>query len=434
MDIPLIRLTLNIPSAQNITAVVLEFMQQLNRIIAGNSTLNYHMIPVTTRPTIYIPVFQYKRGDFTENIEDVIRDRIKALKEFLSTYDFSKERKVICWLLRCIMSHFNKEKLQGMHNIFKIENRETGIKEYANINASIKLKYPKIIRHKLADGSCISVLYDPYAKEEYVTLANLSKPFSEMGYQYNALHLYEHLMTYAWHDMDHAKEIYMNGLTVVNGISNIFAVLDNPNSMLDYMHHYIDFVLKSRSPEFWNTHKEMLRTETMRTISETRLTRSYTTPSRSDPAAYDCHYNPAIFCKWSNDPFDILLITNVKVDINTQAINAKILSTKIHKITLSMPTASHIPIEALMDKQTIRVIKESPEKIMEVLQKHDFCLIPGRLYGIDNYMIFPKEVDIDFNYILHSLIYMHRYIKHDTIKDDISNYITYLPYKMTDII
>ena len=87
-DIPIIRLTLNIPMPNTSIPNAREFLQRLNVIIAGQSTLNYHMIPLSNKPMIYIPVFPYKRSDFTNDMEKLVRDRINTLKEFLSTYEF----------------------------------------------------------------------------------------------------------------------------------------------------------------------------------------------------------------------------------------------------------------------------------------------------------------------------------------------------------
>jgi hypothetical protein len=218
-------------------------------------------------------------------------------------------------------------------------------------------------------------------------------------------------MTYAWKDGNHNEEAYMNGITVVNGISNIFAVLMNPESLMDYLNKYINFVLGGRDRKFWIDHKEMLRTETLRTISETRAARSFSSPSRSDPAAYDFNYNVDIFCKWSNDPFDILLITDADLKIDVNKINAKILSAKRTPIQLSTPTGRYIPVEALMDKTVVRIIKESPENILKEIWEHSFSNIDGHLYGIDNYMLFPETFNIDFDYRLHGLLYFHRIVK-----------------------
>jgi hypothetical protein len=370
------------------------------------------MIPLPNKPIIYIPVFPYKRNEFTDDIAKLVRDRINTLKHFLSTYEFDKEHTSILWYFRGILiirqRGFSDEKLPPL---FKIENKDYNIVEYVDIRKDTNIKYPTMKRYHLTDGSYISVWCDPYAIEHHVVLCNLSKPFSEMRYQYNALHLYEHLMTYAWKNVDHEKEAYINGLTVVNGISNVFAVLNTKEAMMEYLDKYIDFILKSRDKSFWINNKEMLRTETIRTISETRAARSFSSPSRSDPAAYDCDYNIDIFCKWSNEPFDILLISNVETKINVNAINAKILSAKTTKITLNTPLTAHIPVEALIDKSVIRIKRESAENILKEIQKHGFGNIPGKLYGIDNYMLFPTVYDINYNYQLHALIYMHRFIK-----------------------
>ena len=409
-DIPLIRLSLNISIHETQTPYALEFMHQLNIILAGQTTLNYHLIPITNRPFIYIPVFPYNRKEFTGDINGLIKERIKTLKTFISTYDFNTERKIIKWGLRNIL--IMRERLGDTKRpLFKIENRETDTKETIDISKNVKLEYPKMRRYKLTDNSYISVLHDPYTIDDHLVLCNLSKPFSEMCYQYNALHLYEHLMTYAWKDGNHDDEAYMNGLTVVNGISNIFAVLNTPEALMDYLNRYISFVLKARDRQFWITHKDIIRTETLRTISETRAARSFSSPSRSDPAAYDLNYNIDIFCKWSNDPFDILIITNADIKLDINKINAKILSAKRSDIRLNAPTGKYIPVEALMDKNFVRIIKDTPDNIIKALWHNGFGNINGKLYGIDNYMSFPETYDINFNYQLHGLIYMHRFIK-----------------------
>ncbi len=434
-DIPIIRLTINIPMTNTAIPNAREFLQRLNVIIAGQSTLNYHMIPLSNKPMIYIPVFPYKRSDFTNDMEKLVRDRINTLKEFLSTYEFDKERSNILWYFRGILimrqREFSGEKLPPL---FKIENKDYNVVEYADIRKDTNVKYPTMKRYRLTDGSYISIWHDPYAIDNHVILCNLSKPFSEMRYQYNALHLYEHLMTYAWKNVDHEKEAYINGLTVVNGISNVFAVLNTKEAMMEYLDKYIDFILKSRDKSFWIKNKEMLRTETIRTISETRAARSFSSPSRSDPAAYDCNYNIDIFCKWSNEPFDILLISNTETKINVNAINAKILSAKTTKITLNTPLTAHIPVEALMDKSVIHIKRESAENILKEIRKHGFGNIPGKLYGIDNYMLFPDVYDIHYDYHLHALIYMHRFIKNIDEYDEKLSRNLILPWDYKDVI
>lgn len=416
-DTPLIRLSLNMSIHDANIPYALEFMHQLNIILAGQTTLNYHLIPVSNKPFIYIPVFPYNRKEFTDDINGLIKERIKTLKSFLSTYNFNTERRIIKWTLRNIIVMRNKLG-DAKRPLFKIENRETDTKETVDISKDIKIEYPRMKRYKLTDGSYISVLHDPYTIDDHLVLCNLSKPFSEMRYQYNALHLYEHLMTYAWKDNDHKEEAYMNGLTVVNGISNIFAVLNTPEALMDYLDRYISFVLSARDRKFWIDHKDILRTETMRTISETRAARSFSSPSRSDPAAYDFNYNIDIFCKWSNDPFDVLLITNADVKIDVNKINAKILSAKHMNIQLTTPTGKFIPVEALMDKNAVRIVKETPENIIKELWHNQFGNVSGKLYGLDNYMSFPDTYNIDFDYRLHGLIYMHRFIKNVEEYDD----------------
>ena len=426
-DIPLIRLSLNIPITDANMPVALEFMQQFNVILSGQSTLNYHLIPITNRPFIYIPVFPYNRGEFTDDINKLIKDRIKQLKSFVSKYDFNNERKQIKWNLRSMLIIRNQLN-EPDRPLFKIENRELELKETVDIWSGVKLEYPKMKRYMLADKSCISVLHDPYASNDHLILANLSKPFSEMRYQYNALHLYEHLMTYAWKDGNHNEEAYMNGITVVNGISNIFAVLMNPEALMNYLNKYIDFILGGRDRKFWLDRKEMVRVETLRTISETRAARSFSSPSRSDPAAYDYNYNIDIFCKWSNEPFDVLLITDANLKIDVNRINAKILSAKRTNVQLPTPTGSFVPVESLMDKSVVRIVKESPENVLKEIWANGFGNVEGKLYGIDNYMVFPTTFSIDFDYRLHGLLYFHRIVKNIEKYDEKFMHSVVLPH------
>ena len=426
-DIPIIRLSINLPITEIELPNVMEFLQRLNIIIAGQSVLNYHMIPLSNRPFIYIPVFPYKRSDFTDDISKLVHERVNALKQFLSTYAFDKERSTILWYFRSLLTMRNRTGSRDKSQpLFKIENKEYKISEYVDVRKDMDIKYPTMKRYRLTDGSYISVYYDPYLIDEYAIICNLSKPFSEMNYQYNTLHLYEHLMTYAWKGHDRGHEVYVNGLTVVNGISNVFAILDSTDALMTYLQNFISFTLAARDRNFWIKNKEMVQTETLRTLSETRMSRSFSVPSRSDPVAYDCNYNTDIFCKWSNDPFDILLISNTPIKIDVNALNAKILSAKRSNVKIPIPEVPFIPIEAIMDKKEVRIIKESSENIIDDIFRHNFNGVEGRLYGVDNYMLFPVHYDIEFNYNLHGLLYLHRFAKDKSAYDKkIIDYITF---------
>ena len=423
-EVPFIRLSLNLLLTDNTVPEQLEFMKRLNIIIAGQSTLNYHLIPVSSVPYIYIPAYPYKRSEFNGDTIALVKERIKTLKQFLSTYRFDEDETVIRLLLRRLLRC--KRETKNKHGIFKIESKDANITEYVDVRSDLSIIDAQIKRYRLTDGSYISVYYDPYLIDEYAIICNLSKPFSEMNYQYNTLHLYEHLMTYAWKGHDRGHEVYVNGLTVVNGISNVFAILDSTDALMTYLQNFISFTLAARDRNFWIKNKEMVQTETLRTLSETRMSRSFSVPSRSDPVAYDCNYNTDIFCKWSNDPFDILLISNTPIKIDVNALNAKILSAKRSNVKIPIPEVPFIPIEAIMDKKEVRIIKESSENIIDDIFRHNFNGVEGRLYGVDNYMLFPVHYDIEFNYNLHGLLYLHRFAKDKSAYDKkIIDYITF---------
>ena len=85
-----------------------------------------------------------------------------------------------------------------------------------------------------------------------------------------------------------------------------------------------------------------------------------------------------------------------------------------------------------MDKYIIRIKRESIENIIKAIWDAGFGNIPGKLYGVDNYMVFPMEYDIRYDYRLHVLVYMHRFVKNIKEYDEklVRNLILPWDYKL----
>ena len=454
--VDVLKLAMCIDDDEDVKPFVKEFMMLLNVSLSLNTDINYHLIPVGNDRVIYIPVFKYTREEFDQSDEEIIRKRMDTIITFIRNTTFNDMGAECKHSLRNIFIHLNRTG--------KITTKDKGVKykgyklfrlysTLLNEDISFNIDFKKVIelcsihRYALKDGnkqrkSCITVLHDPYTVD-YAIFCNLSKEFSEMTYQYNTLHLYEHLMTYAWRFTDpECSEAYVNGITSVNGISNIYSIVKSKKVLLRYMNSYIDMVLKGRNKTFWENEEDMLKRETMRTISETRTSRGFSNTSRSDPAAYDFNYNTDIFCKWANDAIDILLVCpeplDVNKDLHIRDINKRI---KEYDISKSAPSIKvnmfkYIPIEALSDKRYVHVERMDPREIAKNIMDN-YCVIrEGKMYGVDNCLIFPSEYTVDMDYRLYILLYLHRYLSKNEIQkyDEMMCRLIPMPYDYRMII
>ena len=412
-----------------------KFMSMLNSNIGANTNLNYHIEPVKDFK-IKIPIHVYTNDEKKLSMSDLISKRISTLTKHLSTIDWSKftnlQEQWIIYSLKTSGIDISKDFTIStfIDESIDFENLDH---EVLNINLP-SAKQPKIKRITYKDGSSILYLSSPYLTD-FGIFANLTTDFSEMGMSFNALHLYEHLMTYAWKGIDFGKIKLMNGSTWPNALCSVFVITQTLESMKTFAAAFIKFYLESRDAGFWES-KEMIdavKLETQRTISETRLERTLSSLCRSDFHAYDFKYNTKIFEYWSQRPFDLLISgpdSLNKLFMNESTINKFISLHPSRKIQKPGNVVyKTLPLDTIKMKELhqFRVIGADKDEIKSRL------LNPTSenkaLYGIDSKIISDVENLDGYNSVLHMLCYGNRLFTDDELNQFVQKSV--IPFSCT---
>lgn len=286
--------------------------------IGSDTTIEYH-VEYPHNNTIKLPIKIYTEQQRRKTIKDLVDEKFKTITNLCKSFDDSLFRVRTRWFFRCVNKSLkNINKKYDINNIFEMRGIVNG-KEIKKVDLFVK--YPKLIDpvykiETLKDGSRITQFIDPYM-QNYLLAVDYSKPMSELNYGYNYLHLYEHYMTYAWHNIREDDLIFMNGGTYSHGLCYVYNVSKDINDIKTRTEESIKFHIRSSDPEFIKKTKA-LDTETIRTISETYANRNLTRSGRSDQSAFNEGYNINVLAYWSSLPLNILVITNeeIKLDIN----------------------------------------------------------------------------------------------------------------------
>ena len=223
-------------------------------------------------------------------------------------------------------------------------------------------------------------------------------------------------------------------------MSYIYSVHKTYESFKTFVDATINFVLKSRRKEFWESDdmKDAIKFETVRTISETRLGRSHTLMSRSDFHAYQNGYNTNVFHYWSNKPFNILCVVGNK---NELFLTKK----KLDEITKKYPiekvqipkslTFKNIPVETLITKMAQHYRLEKVSELKNIQHIYNNNLDKNTLYGIDCALHIDVEDDAgisDGNNMLYALLLYNRHLKEESLQKYCDTHV--LPYSNLDYI
>ena len=409
------------------------FMSLLNSLIGAQTNINYHIERVQNF-TIVIPIYPYSNIEKQITPYDLIEKRVTTVRTYLEHINWEKvASKTDQWVIGALATHGINISTDFV--ISTISPNEIGFpnlnEDPLNINGFNHIK-PTFKRVELNDGSIINYLSSPYLID-YAVYANLSVTFDEMGMSYNALHLYEHLMTKGWSDLDNTDLTLMNGGTWPVGLCSIFAISKKLDTLKLYAANFIKYYLESRDEGFWDKPKNRknIELETMRTLSETRLERSMTSLARSDVHAYDFNYNTQIFQYWSNKPFNVLIagpdgINTLK--LNHETINAFIGEHPIRQIQRPKNIVVHsLPFETLRTKklQGYHILKADPKLIHDELLKSTDTSTRW-LYGVDAKIVSNVEDLSTYNTIIHPLVFMSNKYTEDELRTFVETNV--IPY------
>ena len=390
-----------------------DFMEYLNFCFSAFTDINYFHAPVHDL-TITIQVLRYTKKDMETEGEDNVIKIIDKINDFCTKYDWNKSEKQVKYILRSL-------KILGIdfNRLCMIIYKSDDI-DYNNfMNFSMpNFEYPKLKTTKLLDGSTINILIDPYLQNNYGLVCDLSKNIDDMAFSFNALHMYEHLMTHCWDDIDKKNLSILNGGTYQNGLCNIYITTNNLSILPEFFYKFVDFYIKSREISFWKENEKILIRERNRTISETLADKSFTSFARTDPIAYYKNYDTNIFTTWSRDPFNVLLISDTDLKLDISNFNNRLDIKKLPELKeIEVNKYNFIPLETLWrrDLGWFYVKRMKPEEIIQEFYKNKFSDL---LYGIDNCIIsLLGSEGSQFKTALYPLLYLRNYTNEKELEE-----------------
>jgi hypothetical protein len=401
------------------TQVIRLLLADLNNQISFRTSLNYHGTIFDNM--IVIPIYTYGDDESKMNLVELIEYKVNILTTFIENYDLESSGPDMLYVIRTLtMKNIDIQNLFCVHVI--TPNNINYDAEDIRLHFKFpKLKYPTIKRINLLDNSIITILVDPYIKYHGV-FCDYSKSFDDMGMGFNSLHVFEHMMTKAWTNLDMRNVIYYNGFTNQDGRCVVFTIHKNAKNISAFTIESIKFQLKCRTDETWNELKDDLILETRRTISETRNDKFYSSFARSDLSAFKFNYDTNIFKYYASDSINVLVISNKAITFDVNSINNEIM--KYPKFTARPPNVviNYIPLSSLRMKSSMKLyrLKKNTSEIINDLVEMKQKI---HLYGIDSELI-NEDVDISsYNRILLVLLHLGNHISESELQTYISKKI-----------
>ena len=297
----------------------ISFFCLVNQLIGAETDVNYRIIR---------PVYSYEEIDDNEstgsnseiltvtidfnfqlnnpqNIEynKIVFNKLTVIENYLRNKNWSIETKEVKRYLRNILIHNKKFEAKLIYE------------DYSSI---ISFSCPELINtikvkeSKAKDNNSIEIIQivDPLINDCGI-FVDVSKDFSVFKYGYNYLHLFEHIITYAWRNCDKNNLKLLNGFTSLNANCLIYAVVEDYSTLISYLKSYLEFHISLLIDGFPS---ECLSIETNRTMSETLNEKSLTSFGRTDSIVYSkLGYEIDILKHLLQDSLKIYLVTNVEI-------------------------------------------------------------------------------------------------------------------------
>lgn len=328
-------------------------LQNINYLICSSTDVCYHPNSMVQKEDVYyVPItIQYHNED--GDVADIVDARVKSVQQMIRTMKYDKKP------LQFAARILNTYEVDPFNIFILIYSLDDGTEL---ITAPIELRLPSvpmptIQEHQYRSGQFRHLEYIDPLMLDYGLYVGLSKPFEDMGYYYNALHIYEHMMTTCWRNLSKEDLIELNGATFPTASCYLYNIHKTKQSLKQYVREYVKFHLKTRDKHFWDTTLQpALKRETIRTYSETQDIRDVKEFARTDPSVYpDMMYNTDIFTKFSQDQFTILTVAPEHIDFKFDDIIEKtdVDMTRVH---ISPRKYNMIPLAAIRNSREFVVI------------------------------------------------------------------------------
>lgn len=367
------------------------FMKIIAFKIASQTSLKYDIKQIY-RPELIIPLDILKDEDKTST-EELVKQKVNTLKTFLETeIDLSRCDQREKHRLSIIDFENYKLEIHTKFGVTPVKLKRQKIKKMevksVQINSSKPSSVPCIMKgggiwslesdeiieevqsmtggvkktSKLSSDEVIEI-QAPYIRDGAIII-DFSRPFEEMGFMFNGLHIFEHLMCTPWvHMKKFSMEnlVCLNGFTTNLGLMYVYTVHNSKASFQVYLDEMISWLNKIRTPGFWHKHMkdEEVQMEIERTISETIDVPWMIDFARSSGNAFEGNYREEVFEYWSNQPLKITLIHPY------QDVFIPHLDSPRHVQKPSIPTFDYLPMQALTTQSLVTYRKLSTKEITE---------------------------------------------------------------------
>lgn len=315
----------------------ISFFCLVNQLIGAETDVNYRIIR---------PVYSYEEIDESEtssstseiltvtidfnfqlnnpqNIEynKIVFNKLTVIENYLRNKNWSIETKEVKRYLRNILIHNKKFEAKLIYedysSIISFECPEliNTIKVKETKSKSVGTSSSSKAKSSVDPSSSISIIQiiDPLINDCGI-FVDVSKDFSVFKYGYNYLHLFEHIITYAWRNCDKNNLKLLNGFTSLNANCLIYAVVEDYSTLVSYLKSYLEFHISLLVDGFPS---ECLSVETNRTMSETLNEKSLTSFGRTDSIVYSkFSYEIDILKHLLQDSLKIYLVTNVELSFD----------------------------------------------------------------------------------------------------------------------
>ena len=375
-----------------------ELCSVINVLIGAETDVNYRiLIPQVSfckHEKDSFNVYQYK-GVIEFNIElntiervsqtRNLRQKLKTITEFIQNIDWNEQQIEYQRLIAKIKLMLDLGFEFKANLICELPQLSLSYNEELVLNFDLKDSVPKIRQLIKKDHQhVIKNVCDRFISD-YGLYINLSKPFSVFNQGYNYLHVYEHLMTYAWKGLPKHKMKLLNGFTTINGNCAIYVVLSSKEALEMYLTSYLKFCKDVITNKKWPG----LECEMNRTISETLNEKTLTAFGRTDPSINltggmhnttqkQLHkpiinmtggdYNENIFNEFIIDTLNVLIIGPELVSIDTKLFNE--VSDLIIKESKRKPKNE---IETEFDYFPLSVCLDKKDRVYHILPKNLEC-------------------------------------------------------------
>ena len=359
---------------KNITtnSAIVNILGYINACISATTDINYHPNQICVINRQYILPIDLQPKFESVKIEKFKKESIDTITNTIKNAKFETVLWYVRWLKHANIDPFNLlvlrcDSLEIPLELHFPETPEPTITEtqYKNLNL--------IVRQ----------IIDPLI-DDYGFYVDESKKFSDLNYQYNALHIYEHMLTYAWNKLPRNNLITYNATTSNVASCFTYNVFKTSQNVKEYVIEYIKFKQNIKTVDYWK--KELndgLLLETKRTFSETIKDPNLTNFFRTDNEIYKNKiYDYNIFKYYASQPYLILLITPEPIEINLNEFEQVANPELNNQQPPPAKTFDYIPLTVLRNKsdpEFLRIMKGTPggsnpyNKYIIGIDNYGFC-------------------------------------------------------------